>query len=101
MEKFDFINAIVCFNGDPYMAENEEEVKECEDFVNSNGVEVEEITPENKEDFEDICKRLDLNPVYVKRVYAAGAYNQEGMFFCLDSDWDFERYYHDNFGEDE
>lgn len=34
MSNFDFSNACVCFNGDPYVAENEDE-------------------------FEDICKRLD------------------------------------------
>lgn len=91
MSNFDFSNACVCFNGDPYIAENEDEIKECENFVNSDGVEVEEITPENKEDFEDICNRLnvDKNATIVK-VYKAHKYNEEPMYFCLDSDWDFK-----------
>lgn len=92
MRNFDFSNACVCFNGDPYVAENEDEIRECEDFVYSDGIEVEEITPENKEDFEDICNRLDmdLNDTEVKKVYKAHKYNEDPMYFCLDSDWDFK-----------
>lgn len=92
MSNFDFSNACVSFNSDPYIAKNEAEVREREDFLNQDGIEVEEITPENGEDFTDVCKRLDtdLATAEVRRVYKACKYNEEPMYFCLDSDWDFK-----------
>lgn len=90
MNKFDFDGACVSFNSDPYIAETKEEIKECEDFINADGVEIEPFTIEDDE-YWDICERLGMDTVTmeVRRVYKAHKYNEEPMYFCLDSDWNY------------
>lgn len=88
---FDFSGAIVTFNCDPYMVENEETEKECMEFMERPGVELKEITP-GCADFDNICDLLDLDleTMHVDRVYMAWTSNGEQMCFLLDKDWSFK-----------
>lgn len=93
MKKFNFVNALITTNCDPYIAESEEVVKECEDFVNSHGVDVMEISTEDEE-FRGICSRLDIDlndpKIKVFRVWVATKHNEQPMYFCTDDDWTFK-----------
>lgn len=96
--QFDFFCALVATKKDPdsiyayydrYTVNNEQEMIKCEDFVNSDGVEVEEITPDNKDFNYIICSCLvfDLRYTNVERVYKARKGNEDPIYFCLDTDW--------------
>lgn len=89
MKHFDFINALVTFNCDPYVVENEDQAKDCEDYLNTPGIEVEEITKSTPHAFVYACNLLDLDlsTATVQRIYVARVPNNSPMYFLLDSDW--------------
>lgn len=88
LEASDFMYAMVNYGADPVYIEDIEFAEEVmRDF--------EEVqycisyTPDNDEDFEIICRQLDLEPQKTRVVYSCYNYNEEGFKIAFPEDWDY------------
>lgn len=77
-----FIGALVTYNGDPFLVEDDETALDVIKAIDRTNTVV-ELTPDD-DGFTDACERLDLDPeAYdVKRVLS-----YPGMLICMPEDW--------------
>lgn len=87
-----FIGALVTYNGDPFLVENDELALDVIKAIDKHHAIVDpELTPDDDEYFTDSCERLDLDPVAndVKRImYYPTKGNVPSMYICLPEDWE-------------
>lgn len=87
-----FIGALVTYNADPFLVEDDEQAIEVINDIDKHHAIVDpELTPDDDEYFTDACERLDLDPVAndVKRImYYPTKGNVPSMYICLPEDWE-------------
>ena len=90
LEKEDLWNALVCYNSDEFIVEDEKTLDELYRDINKYGVEITALTPSDGEKFLDAYRRVGLteanNP---QKVYVAQACNQSAITFALAADWNY------------
>lgn len=77
--------ALACYNGDPFLVENEEQAIELLEYLQQDGCECKVI--EDGEEFEIAKKRLDLKDADVVAIYDCGCWNQSHAIVCFNGDW--------------
>lgn len=80
----DLYDAVACYNGDPFLVEDEEQAQELLDFINQNECTL--ITDEDE--FEFAKARLDLENYVVKLIYDCGLPNQVHATICFKEDFE-------------
>lgn len=87
-----FIGALVTYNADPFLIEDDEQAVEVINNIDKHYAIVDhELTPDYDELFTDACERLDLDPVAndVKRVFCyPPIISAPGLVICMPEDWE-------------
>lgn len=86
-----FIGALVTYNADPFLVENDEQALDVIKAIDKIYTIPVELTPDDDEEFVDACERLDLDPEAndVKRVLNyQSTISASGMLICMPEDWE-------------
>lgn len=83
----DLYGALYTTNADPCLIEYDEVAQEALNCLRTH--DIEELTPEDGEEYELACLRLDLTPGNAKRILLMREWaGEEYGYICLASDWE-------------